>query len=103
MPALIGKQIILLYHNHDHDCVEILLENRSHGLPRPLDLVVNCRSSATTVCCARNPVSPRLSLAAPFPRKNQTRRSATHETKLPCLLRLHQGALGSDLALKEIM
>ncbi|CAO0819870.1 hypothetical protein DFAR_1150028 [Desulfarculales bacterium] len=40
---LIGKQIILLYHDHHHDRVEVLLENRSHGLPRPLDLAVNYR------------------------------------------------------------
>ncbi|CAO0820622.1 hypothetical protein DFAR_2860009 [Desulfarculales bacterium] len=40
---LIGKQIILLYHNHDPNRVEILLENRFHGLVRPLDLAVNCR------------------------------------------------------------
>ncbi|CAO0824799.1 hypothetical protein DFAR_920021 [Desulfarculales bacterium] len=40
---LTGKQIILLYHNHHHDRVEVLLENRSHGLLRPLDLAVNYR------------------------------------------------------------
>ncbi|CAO0823662.1 hypothetical protein DFAR_3820016 [Desulfarculales bacterium] len=40
---LIGKQIILLYHDHDLDRVEVLLENRSHGLLSPLDLAVNCR------------------------------------------------------------
>ncbi|CAO0822578.1 hypothetical protein DFAR_3180006 [Desulfarculales bacterium] len=40
---LIGKQIILLYHDHNPDRVEVLLENRPHGLLRPLDLAVNCR------------------------------------------------------------
>ncbi|CAO0819801.1 hypothetical protein DFAR_1110071 [Desulfarculales bacterium] len=40
---LIGKQIILFYHDHDHDRVEILLRNRFHGLRRPLNLTVNCR------------------------------------------------------------
>ncbi|CAO0820757.1 hypothetical protein DFAR_1860041 [Desulfarculales bacterium] len=40
---LIGKQIIPLYHDHDLDRVEVLLENRSHGLLRPLNLAVNCR------------------------------------------------------------
>ncbi|CAO0821831.1 hypothetical protein DFAR_2690020 [Desulfarculales bacterium] len=40
---LIGKQIILLYHDHDPDRVEVLLENRSHGLPRPLNLAVKYR------------------------------------------------------------
>ncbi|CAO0821565.1 hypothetical protein DFAR_2480015 [Desulfarculales bacterium] len=40
---LIGKQIILLYHDHDHDFVEVLLENRSHDLLRPLALAVHCR------------------------------------------------------------
>jgi putative transposase len=41
---LIGKQIILLYHDHNPDRVEVLLGNRSHGLLRPLDLAVNCRA-----------------------------------------------------------
>ncbi|CAO0821428.1 hypothetical protein DFAR_2330015 [Desulfarculales bacterium] len=41
---LSGKQIILLYHNHNPDRVEALLENRSHGLLRPLDLAVNCEA-----------------------------------------------------------
>ncbi|CAO0820239.1 hypothetical protein DFAR_1450027 [Desulfarculales bacterium] len=41
--SLIGKQIILLYHDHDHDRVEVLLENRSHGLLGALDLAVNCK------------------------------------------------------------
>ncbi|CAO0821793.1 hypothetical protein DFAR_2650012 [Desulfarculales bacterium] len=40
---LIGKQIIFLYHDHDPDRVEVLLESRSHGLLMPLDLVVNCK------------------------------------------------------------
>ncbi|CAO0823964.1 hypothetical protein DFAR_4000003 [Desulfarculales bacterium] len=40
---LVGKKIILLYHDHDYDRVEVLLENRSHGLLQPLDLAVNCR------------------------------------------------------------
>ncbi|CAO0823130.1 hypothetical protein DFAR_340013 [Desulfarculales bacterium] len=39
---LIGKQIILFYHDHDPDRV-VLLGNRSHGLLNPLDLAVNCR------------------------------------------------------------
>ncbi|CAO0821123.1 hypothetical protein DFAR_2120012 [Desulfarculales bacterium] len=40
---LIGKQIILFYHDHNHGRVEVLLGNRSHGLLSPLDLAVNCR------------------------------------------------------------
>lgn len=40
---LIGKQVTLLYHDHDPDRVELLLENRSHGFLVPLDLAVNCR------------------------------------------------------------
>ncbi|CAO0823186.1 hypothetical protein DFAR_3500004 [Desulfarculales bacterium] len=40
---LIGKQIILLYPDHNHDRVKVLLKSRSHGLLRPLDLAVNCR------------------------------------------------------------
>ncbi|CAO0821321.1 hypothetical protein DFAR_2240004 [Desulfarculales bacterium] len=31
------------YHDHDYDYVEVLLENRFHGLLRPLNLAVNCR------------------------------------------------------------
>ncbi|CAO0823407.1 hypothetical protein DFAR_3690047 [Desulfarculales bacterium] len=41
---LIGKRIIVLYHDHDHDRVEVLLKNHSHGLLQPLDLAVNCRA-----------------------------------------------------------
>ncbi|CAO0822986.1 hypothetical protein DFAR_3400005 [Desulfarculales bacterium] len=40
---LIGKQIILLYHDLYHDRIEVLLKNRFHGVLRPLDLAVNCR------------------------------------------------------------
>lgn len=40
---LIGKQVILLYHEHDLDRIEVQLENRSHGLLIPLDIAVNCR------------------------------------------------------------
>ncbi|CAO0819906.1 hypothetical protein DFAR_1190004 [Desulfarculales bacterium] len=40
---LVGKQIIILDHDHYHDRVEALLENRFQGLLRPLDLTVNCR------------------------------------------------------------
>ncbi|CAO0819726.1 hypothetical protein DFAR_1100020 [Desulfarculales bacterium] len=41
---LIGKQIILLYHDHNPDRVEVLLGNRFHSLLRPLDLAVNCKA-----------------------------------------------------------
>ncbi|CAO0819632.1 hypothetical protein DFAR_1040019 [Desulfarculales bacterium] len=40
---LIGKRIILLYHDHGSDRVEVLLENRFHDLLKLLDLAVNCR------------------------------------------------------------
>ncbi|CAO0824133.1 hypothetical protein DFAR_410006 [Desulfarculales bacterium] len=40
---LIVKQIILRYHGHDPDRVGVLLENRSHGLLRPLGFATNCR------------------------------------------------------------
>lgn len=49
---LIGKQLTLLYHDHDPARVEILFEGRSHGFLTPLDLHVNCRvrrSSQRTV------------------------------------------------------
>lgn len=40
---LIGKQITLLYHDHDPARVEITLEGRSHGFLTVLDLNANCR------------------------------------------------------------
>ncbi|CAO0824417.1 hypothetical protein DFAR_630056 [Desulfarculales bacterium] len=40
---LTSKQNILLYHDHGHDRVEVLLKDRSHGLFSLLDLAVNCR------------------------------------------------------------
>jgi putative transposase len=41
--CLIGKQVTLLYHDHDPGRVEILFESRSHGFINRLDLHVNCR------------------------------------------------------------
>ncbi|CAO0823303.1 hypothetical protein DFAR_3630014 [Desulfarculales bacterium] len=67
---LIGKQIILLYHDHDQNCVEVLLEGRSHGLLRPLDLAVNCRVKRDHHL---------LRLAAPFSSQSQIQGSAIHE------------------------
>lgn len=40
---LIGKQVTVLFHDHDPDRVEVFFENRSHGMLRPVDLAVNCR------------------------------------------------------------
>lgn len=40
---LIGKQVTVLYHQHDPGRVEVLFENRSHGMLAPLDLAVNAR------------------------------------------------------------
>lgn len=40
---LIGKQVTLMYHDHDPARVEIFFENRSHGFVRPVDLRVNTR------------------------------------------------------------
>ncbi|CAO0822908.1 hypothetical protein DFAR_3370006 [Desulfarculales bacterium] len=90
---LIGKQIILLYHDHDHDRVEVLLENRSTACSGRWTSPSIAGSSATTICCAWNSVPPRPPLATPFFCKNQTRRSAIHATRLPRLLCPHQGAL----------
>ncbi|CAO0822542.1 hypothetical protein DFAR_3170001 [Desulfarculales bacterium] len=46
---LIGKQIILLCHDHDPDRVKVLLENRFHGILRPLDLaLLRLESSSAT-------------------------------------------------------
>jgi putative transposase len=41
--CLLGKQVTLLYHDHDPARVEIHLEGQSHGFLTPLDLNVNCR------------------------------------------------------------
>jgi putative transposase len=40
---LIGKQVVVLYHDQGLDRVEVMLDNRSHGFLIPLDLAVNCR------------------------------------------------------------
>jgi hypothetical protein len=41
--ALIGKEIALLYHEHDPSRIEAFCEGGSFGMLRPLDLNVNCR------------------------------------------------------------
>jgi transposase InsO family protein len=41
--ALIGKQIALLYHEHDPSRIEALYEGRSFGMLKVVDLNVNCR------------------------------------------------------------
>ena len=41
--SLIGKQVTLLYHDHDPARIEVLFEGRSHGFLNRLDLHVNCR------------------------------------------------------------
>lgn len=41
--ALIGQQVELLYHNQAPDQVEIVFEQRSYGMARPVNLHVNCR------------------------------------------------------------
>jgi putative transposase len=40
---LIGKQVELLYHDNEPDCIEIKWKNKSYGIVRPVDLHVNCR------------------------------------------------------------
>jgi len=40
--CLIGKQVEVLYHDHDEDRVEIRCGGSSHGLVRAVDLHVNC-------------------------------------------------------------
>jgi len=40
---LIGKQVTVLYHEHDPKRVEVRLQDRSHGFLVPLDLAVNAR------------------------------------------------------------
>jgi len=41
--ALIGKQLVLLYHDHDPARIEAVFEGRSFGMLRIVDLNVNCR------------------------------------------------------------
>jgi transposase InsO family protein len=41
--ALIGHQIVLLYHTHDPARVEAHYQGRTYGMLRPVDLHVNCR------------------------------------------------------------
>lgn len=41
--TLIGKQVLLLFHENDPQRVEILFDHKSHGLLTPVDLHVNCR------------------------------------------------------------
>jgi transposase InsO family protein len=41
--VLIGKRVLLLYHEHDVKHVEVFFNQRSHGLLVPVDLHVNCR------------------------------------------------------------
>jgi len=38
---LIGEHVVLLYHEHEPDHVEVLCHDKSHGLLRPLDKHVN--------------------------------------------------------------
>jgi len=41
--GLIGKNVSLLYHDHDPERVEVFLQDASYGYLVPLDLNVNCR------------------------------------------------------------
>jgi hypothetical protein len=41
--ALIGKQVSLLYHEHEPDKVEVMFGEKSHGMLTPVDVHVNSR------------------------------------------------------------
>lgn len=41
--ALIGKRVLLLYHEHEPETVELFFNQISYGLLVPVDLHVNCR------------------------------------------------------------
>lgn len=41
--ALVGAQVMLLYHPHDPARIECQREGRTHGMLRPVDVHVNCR------------------------------------------------------------
>jgi transposase InsO family protein len=59
---LIGKQLTLLYHDHEPARVEILFDGRSYGLLTPVDLHVNCRVRRLKDALALD-ASPRTPLA----------------------------------------
>lgn len=40
---LIGKRVLLLYHEHEPQKIEVFWEQKSHGFLVPVDLHVNCR------------------------------------------------------------
>jgi transposase InsO family protein len=40
---LIGRRVLLLYHEHEPGRVEVFWEQKSHGMLVPVDLHVNCR------------------------------------------------------------
>jgi hypothetical protein len=40
---LIGKQVTLLYHEHDPARVEVTLAGKTYGFASPVDVNVNCR------------------------------------------------------------
>lgn len=41
--ALIGKRVLLLYHENEPQQIEVFLNHKSHGFLVPVDLHVNCR------------------------------------------------------------
>ncbi|MBF0530829.1 MAG: DDE-type integrase/transposase/recombinase [Deltaproteobacteria bacterium] len=40
---LIGRQVLILYHEHEPERIEVKYEQKSYGFLRPVDLHVNCR------------------------------------------------------------
>lgn len=45
--ALIGKRVLLLYHEHEPGRVELFWDQKSYGLAVPVDLHINCRVKRT--------------------------------------------------------
>ena len=45
--ALIGKRVLLLYHEHESGRVEVIWDQKSYGLLVPVDLHINCRVKRT--------------------------------------------------------
>ena len=59
--SLIGKRVLLLYHEHEPGQVEVFWDHRSHGLLVPVDLHVNCRvkrdrNKNTELSSSTNPI-----------------------------------------------
>jgi transposase InsO family protein len=59
--ALIGKQVVLLYHDEDRDTIEVRWKDQSYGLLVRVDVNVNCRvrrDKNSNIALSGNPAPP---------------------------------------------